>query len=250
MHRSHYDRFWADYLGVSTAELNTSGTSVAEHVGLRGYSGVWCFRRNHRLVISAPTEVVPHIRRHVESFDAANFSAAAFYEDLFGERFERLIGPAFQGWLPAMNAQPKTGARIEMLASESNPIVDRFRAMCAEDDWATSGLVEARQHFAAVFDGDQVVALAGYRPWTDEAGDVCMLTREDQRKKGFAAAAAWAVVSRASREGKLPLYQTLESNMGAIEVSRRLGYEPYARHVAIRLLRRDRTPIGRSETSG
>jgi hypothetical protein len=49
------------------------------------------------------------------------------------------------------------------------------------------------------------------------------------------------VVQRALNEGKLLLYQTLEANSGAVHIARKLGYEQYARHVAVRL-RNDRPP--------
>jgi GNAT superfamily N-acetyltransferase len=55
------------------------------------------------------------------------------------------------------------------------------------------------------------------------------------RGRGWAAATTSAVVGRALQEGKLLLYQTLETNMASISIARRLGYEQYARHVAVRL---------------
>ena len=42
-------------------------------------------------------------------------------------------------------------------------------------------------------------------------------------------------VKLALKEGKVPLYQTLESNVAAIKIARRLGYERYAQHFAVRL---------------
>jgi hypothetical protein len=35
----------------------------------------------------------------------------------------------------------------------------------------------------------------------------------------------------------LLLYQTLEANRGAVQIALNLGYEQYARHVAVRLKR-------------
>jgi hypothetical protein len=46
-----------------------------------------------------------------------------------------------------------------------------------------------------------------------------------------------AVVERALAEGKTLLYQTLESNLGAVGAARRVGYEQYATHLAVRLKR-------------
>jgi len=43
------------------------------------------------------------------------------------------------------------------------------------------------------------------------------------------------VVERALNKGKLLLYQTLEGNIGAVRIARRLGYEQYGRHVEVHL---------------
>src|SRR5262245_63994376 len=52
------DKFWADFLGVDPTDWSTIGVSVQPHVGLRGYRGLWCFRRNRRIVVSAPAQWV------------------------------------------------------------------------------------------------------------------------------------------------------------------------------------------------
>src|SRR5437773_11165857 len=53
--------------------------------------------------------------------------------------------------------------------------------------------------------------------------------------RGWATATTSALVERALNEGKVVLYQTLETNTAAIKIARQLGYEQYARHVAVRL---------------
>jgi predicted GNAT family acetyltransferase len=67
------------------------------------------------------------------------------------------------------------------------------------------------------------------------AGGPCILTHRAHRGRGWATATTSAVVGRALQEGKLLLYQTLETNMASISIARRLGFEQYARHVAVRL---------------
>jgi hypothetical protein len=109
-----YDRFWAQYLGITPAGLNQPGLSIAAHVGLEGYRDLWCFRRRDRTVVSAPPGWIPHLQ-----------------------------------------------SRLPEIGQEH--------------------LMDALQ------------------------------------------------------EGKLLLYQTLETNMASISIARRLGYEQYARHVAVRL---------------
>jgi hypothetical protein len=230
-----YDRFWAAFLGITPAELNERGTSVAAHVGLKGYNGVWFFRRNQRTVVSAPIDWVSVLRERVGDVDDATLLMTRFYEDIFGEQFERLVGPAFQGYLAPQGVRVGTSIEVHLLGSKGSADIDSFRVLCGHEAWEYSGLDEATQYWAAVHVGDRVVSLAGYRAWTEEAGDVCVLTHAAHRDSGFGTEAAQAVVSQALQDGKLLLYQTLESNIAAVKIARRIGYEPYARHVAVRL---------------
>jgi len=89
---------------------------------------------------------------------------------------------------------------------------------------------------AAICAGDRIVSLAGYNElWRAEAGGPGILTHRAYRGRGWATATTSAVVERALRGGKMLLYQTLESNIPSIRIAQRLGYEQYARHVAVRL---------------
>jgi predicted GNAT family acetyltransferase len=101
----------------------------------------------------------------------------------------------------------------------------------------SSGLDEVKHHMAARFAGKNIVAMAGYRPWSDQAGDPCVLTHPEFRGQGYGTAVVSPVVEAALENGKLLLYQTLEANRGAVQIALKLGYEQYARHVAIRLKR-------------
>ena len=64
-----------------------------------------------------------------------------------------------------------------------------------------------------------------------------MLTHPEFRRRRYGSAVVSLVVATALEEGKLLLYQTLEANRGAVRIALNLGYEQYARHVAVRLKR-------------
>jgi predicted GNAT family acetyltransferase len=95
---------------------------------------------------------------------------------------------------------------------------------------------------AAYLDGERIIAMAGYRPWNDGAGDPCVLTHPDHRGRGCGTAVVSLVVATALPQGKLLLYQTLEANRGAVQIALNLGYDQYARHLAIRLNRDSPSP--------
>ena len=59
--------------------------------------------------------------------------------------------------------------------------------------------------------------MAGYRAWSDIAGDPCVLTHPAYRAKGRGAAVVSMIVARALEDGKTLLYQTLEANAPAVK---------------------------------
>ena len=231
-----YDRFWAEYLGITPAELNLPGLSIAGHVGLQGYRGVWFFRRRDRLVVSASVGWLPHLQSRLPEIGREHLMEESVLRETFGSDFDRLVGPAYQGCLQPERFRPCVAPRVSFLAPGDAALVEAFRRECGEDAWEYAGFNDATSHLAAIREGDRVLSLAGYnRVWRDEAGGPCILTHRAHRGRGWATATTSAVVERALQEGKTLLYQTLEANTASIRLARRLGYEQYARHVAVRL---------------
>jgi GNAT superfamily N-acetyltransferase len=232
-----YDRFWAEYLGVDPSDWSRPGLCVNAHTGLKGYRGVWFFARGERMVISAPPGWVDYLRRY---FAAAGWRHMAIEESLtrtiFGDAFDRHIGPAFQGSLDPDDFRPVASLEVRLPTADDSDVVDAFASECGEAGWDQSGLAAATLYKSAFFEGSRVVAMAAYRAWNDGAGDPCVLTHPAYRRRGCGAAVVSATVECALAEQKLLLYQTLESNTAAIKLARQLGYQQYAMHIAVRLL--------------
>jgi GNAT superfamily N-acetyltransferase len=245
-----YDRFWAEYLGVDPSDWRRPGVSVNAHVGLKGYRGVWFFMRGERLVVSAPAGWVEYVRQHLAT---AGWQHLEIEESLtraiFGDAFDRHIGPAFQGSLDTDQFRPSGSGDVRPLTAVDTAAVEAFASDCRDAGWNQSGLEEATLYKAACFDGARVVAMAAYRAWNDRAGDPCVLTHPDYRRRGCGAAVVSATVRAALAQQRLLLYQTLESNMAAIRLAKQLGYQQYARHVAVRL-REDAPPNSHLKRTG
>jgi GNAT superfamily N-acetyltransferase len=234
---SRDDQFWAKYLGVAPSEWASEGVSVRAHVGLVGYRGLWCFRRRDRVVVSVPAGWAAPLAANLANCEPDALFNEAFLVELLGSDFERLIGPAFQGCLEVGRFRPAPSINVRFVGPNDSAAVERFRAECGADGWENGGLDKVKHHMAAYFDGQRIAAMAGYRPWNDLAGDPCVLTHPEFRRRGYGAAVVSLVVAAALDEGKLLLYQTLEANRGAVQIALNLGYEQYARHVAVRLKR-------------
>jgi len=231
------DQFWAEFLGVDASEWASRGVSVRPHVGLVGYCGVWCFSRASRTVVSAPGGWVASLSAKLEGCEPEALFDETFLLALLGNDFEGLIGPAFQGCLEAGRFRPVASTSVRFIGPDDAEAVKRFRADCGDEWDNSSGLDEVTNHMAAYFDGNRIAAMAGFRPWNGYAGDPCVLTHPEFRRRGYGAAVVSAVVGAALADGKLLLYQTLEANRGAVQIALNLGYDQYARHLAVRLKR-------------
>ena len=230
------DEFWAGFLGIDPSDWATSGVSVHEHVGLRGFRGFWCFRRNQRMVVSAPAAWVPRLTEIVRTEGASQgVMLQSFWLRALADDFEQTIGPAFQGRLESANFKPAPNQAVRPVDEDSDgSALHEFRMRCGPE-WNMPDKATFWRH--AYFDEGRIVALAGYRNWSDHAGDPCVITQPDARGRGRGTAVTSAVVAQALAHGKLLLYQTLESNEPAMRIALSLGYERYANHLAVRLKR-------------
>jgi GNAT superfamily N-acetyltransferase len=228
------DQFWATFLGVEPSDWGLPGVSIRAHVGLIGYRGLWCFRRREQVVVSAPEGWVPHLRARLSDGEADRLFDESYLANLLDDDFQCLIGPAFQGCLEPAAFRHVSAREVRALGREDGAAYEQLRAECGPEAVDDSGLLKSTEH-VGYFHGSTLLAVAGYRPWTDVAGDPCILTHTDFHGHGYGTAVASAVVQGALNAGKLLLYQTLEANVGAVHIARKLGYEQYARHVAVRL---------------
>jgi GNAT superfamily N-acetyltransferase len=230
------DIFWAEFLRVTPEDWDTPGLSVRLHAGLVNFRGLWSFRRKGRTVVSAPAGWVTPLSALV-SRPQERLLEESEWRAILGDDFDRAIGPAFQGCLDPARFR-KVHDENTRFVEQSDPAFSAFRSEFDPEEWEMAGLDEkVVSPIAACFVGSRIVAGAGYRSWSPTAGDPCVLTHRDFRGRGFGSAVVSAVVERALAEGKTLLYQTLESNLGAVGVARKVGYEQYATHLAVRLKR-------------
>jgi hypothetical protein len=227
------DRFWADFLGVDPTEWAGIGVSVQPHVGLRGYRGFWCFRRHRRAVVSAPASWVPRLAEIIVGRATDDLMRPTFWSRALARDFEQAVGPAFQGCLNPAEFKHKPSSSVRPVGDADGLAIGEFRTACGHD-WNMPD--NARLWRRAYFEEGIITAMAGYRSWSDNAGDPCVITRPDARSAARRGAAVTsAVIAEALANGKLLLYQTLESNEPAIRIALSLGYERYANHLAVRL---------------
>lgn len=228
------DRFWASFFGLDPAIWREPGTSLVPHVGLGDYEGIWSFRHAQRCVVSAPPGWLDRIRSHLADALLAELADEAWWRARLGASVSRVIGPAFQGCLEPAEFSPVTHERVELI-DDVTSAVRKFRAGIADHDWTNGGLDAVEAPAALVREGARIVAMCGYRAWSGMAGDPCVLVDPSFRDRGLGAAVTSAVVQAALAQERLVLYQTLESNEGALAIARRLGIRRFAAYLAVRL---------------
>jgi GNAT superfamily N-acetyltransferase len=229
-----HDQFWANFFGVPASDLNLSGISIVEHVGLAGYRGIWFFKHQDRLIVSAPAGWLAYLSANLKGVPEYQvLRDESFLKKLFGQHFERSIGPAYHGSLESVDFRPVTSSSVRSLVTGDSAARAMFQEACGLEAWDDSGLDEA-QHLVAYFEHERITAMAGFRAWADFVGDPCVLVHPDRRSRGLGTLVVSEVVRLALLENQV-LYQTLESNLAAVKLAQRLGYRRYASHVAVRL---------------
>ncbi len=225
------DSYWASFFGLSREDYAREALQIVPHCKLKGYRGVWMLRRGSATILSAPPELVP-------LSESALSSRITVTDDdliaLFAESGERIVGPAYQGYLVESRSRPEAaGAR--MLSSEDNTALLHLQQACGPEEWDHSDIHVGQAVAFGSFVGSQLVAACNYRM---EADDVCapgVITHPGYRGRGYGRSVLAAATEHAVSHSYLVLYQTLLANRPAIAIAEQLGYREYATSLAIRL---------------
>jgi GNAT superfamily N-acetyltransferase len=227
------DEFWSQFFGIETSIWSTPGLTVTQHVHFGDWRGIWFFRRAERWVIAAPVDWVERLRVSTANLDAQSFLQEETLRGLIGDAFDRCIGPAFRGYLDPAQFRPIVDPSVRPLTSADRPLIDAIADECRETGW--DPLQKGTQFQCASFHEGEIVALSGYRRWTDNVGDPFIFVRASHRRKGLGSAVTSAVVDQALLAGKMLLYQTLESNELSVRIALRLGYARDSTGMSVRL---------------
>lgn len=226
------EEFWGDFFGIEPQELDQPGARVVAHCGLGDYPGAWIFWRRGTVLLSTPAELVVATRQAVESAGGTN--APETLAHLFGQHAERLIGPAYQGYLDPGNFRRCNGPAVVPLLNRHS-LLDDLAAECEPDEWSAAGIDSARPEPCFVcLVGDRIVAAAQNAFWAESTVSPGLIVHPDFRGRGYGKAVLSATVSDALQQDHLVLYQTLWSNTCAVRAAAALGFTPFASHLAVR----------------
>lgn len=232
--RDSIDAFWTSYYGVAQEALGAPGVRVVPHAGLAGYRGLHGFaREGSDLLISAPPERVDGLR---EAMDGWSLETLCDRERLrsLGLQPRAILGPAFLGYTDARCFRPAPSLSVRRLEPEDRNAWEALRGACDDGDWEHGG-GDLEHPCAGWFEAGQLLALAHYELWGGSLAHIGVVTRPDAQGGGRGRAVVSALTGLALAEGLVPQYRTLEANRPSMALGRALGFEAYARTVAVRL---------------
>lgn len=235
MDRERIDAYWSAFLGVPAASLREPGIVVTAHAGLGDYRGLWLFVCGRAAVISAPADLRGAAERAFASARSSDLLSREYVVRALGRAAGKTVGPSYQGWLPAGHLRPIAHEEVRALASSEKTAVAKLRSAVSAEEWEHGGIEVDGPEILAIVDGERVLSLGQLRARAGGASDPCVLTHPAERGRGCAARVVCALVERAIAADRLVLYQTLMANAPAVAIARRLGFEPYATVLAVRL---------------
>jgi GNAT superfamily N-acetyltransferase len=230
------DAYWAAYFGLEPERLDRPGALVVPHAALAGYRGALAFRRGACGILSVPPALAASLLPVVSGRTADEVFDARFLEDLFGNRVDRLVGPAWLGYADASDFRPAATGGVRLLGDADEAALRRLASACGQPDWEHSDLDTGRPPIAARFVGDEIVAAAGYDVWGGALAHVGVATHPLHRGRGHGTAVASAIIETALSRGLIAQWRTLEANTPSTRIAAALGFRAYGATIAVRLL--------------
>jgi len=222
--------YWASHLGCSPEELFSLPLRVLTHgEDLNGCDGVVALFRGSAAIVSIPPEREAPLRDLLFSRPGA-FSPQILAAAL-SPVTERIVGPASISYSPkvAPPAHPPCDLGPEHAAARA-----ALQQACAPEDWEAGGGAEEDPSSGIFVDG-QLAAQAGYEVWGGTIAHISIVTHPAFRNRGYGRSAVAHAAHRALAAGLLPQYRTLETNGPSLRIARSLGFQSYARSLAVRL---------------
>jgi hypothetical protein len=154
-----------------------------------------------------------------------------------GDSAGEIVGPSFQGWLSAERFRPVASDGVQRVLEPGVAVLEALRSSCSPTEWEHGGIDVGAAEVWVSFQGEEAAALGQLRPGSGrDAVDPCVITHPAHRGRRHALRLVSAMSQEALSAGRLVLYQTLLSNVPAVSLALRLGFEQYATLLSVRLV--------------
>ena len=228
--------FWAAHLGCRDVQLSRPGTAVVRNgPGLAGFRGATAFLRPPACVLAVPEDWYGSVTSRLGHRPPAEVFDVALLGRMFGAAVGRVVGPAWLGYADASDHRPAPTRGTRLLGEQDQSQLRRLAAACGPTAWEHSGIDSGRPPVFGCFAGDTLAAAGMLEPWGDRLLQVGIVTDPAYRGRGYGKAVVSTMTAHGLALGGVVQYRTLEANLASVGIARSLGFQPFARTLAIRL---------------
>jgi GNAT superfamily N-acetyltransferase len=219
------DAFWSSQTSCDSADFDADDIVVVARPSSDGSDYAQVLRRKQRLQITCSASLFDLLRDATEGQSGDVVFDPGFLRQSLGSHVERIVGPAFLGYLDTVSSSPvDPGVRLLPLG-DAGALEDLRRGVSLQD-WEYSGLAPA-QPTVVCFDAGRAVSAAGYEVWAHRIAHIGVVTRLEARANGYGRKCVHAIAEYAIAQGLIAQYRTLYDNAGAMALARQLGFSEY-----------------------
>lgn len=234
------DAYWAGFFGCQIEDLHASNTLVVPHAALADYAGAYLMRTTEACIISVPGYLMSQTVDQLGILPPTDAFDAAVVSRRFGSTVERVIGPAYQGYVDGGAFRPVGRRETRVLDERDTLALHHLAEACGEEEWGHCGIGnDDRQVVFGCFDGDELAAAGMGEPRNGALWHIGIVTHPSYRGRGYGRAVVSAIAAYGLDLGLIPWYQTLQANISSITVARSLGFSQYATTLAVRFRQAD-----------
>jgi GNAT superfamily N-acetyltransferase len=228
--------FWAAHLGCSRAQLAQPVTSVVRNgPDLAGYRGVTVMSRPPACVVAVPGDWYEPVAGRLGRRPAAAVFDVPLLREVFGPAVDRVIGPAWVGYADAGDFTPAPTMGTRPLTDRDRPALRRLAEACGPTAWEHGGIRPGSSPVFGCHAGGELAAAGKLEPWGPRLLHVGIVTHPAHRGRGYGKAVVSAMTAHGLAAGGVVQYRTLEANLPSVGIARALGFQRFARTLAVRL---------------
>jgi GNAT superfamily N-acetyltransferase len=233
--RQRIDELWARRLGCEPSRMCTAGIHMLEGERTAAQAFVFVLSRAETLVLRGDRDATRQLRSHLGS--RAGLPAVEDVRAALGERIERIVGPACIAYRETAPELPDGVGEVRPVGAADHAALSRLRDAVTDEEWQHAGIAaDGDAPIFGAFQDERLLAAASFATLLGVAAHIGVVTHPSERGRG----AGRRVVAAAARAGAaqdlLLQYQTLESNEPSRRIASSLGFVPYARSLAVRLV--------------
>jgi hypothetical protein len=225
--------FWAREMAVAP-EVLLEGPPLTISVQSL-YNGVQLFLRDARLIVAVPEKLHEFVPRHLVRHAPETIFSVAFLEDLFRDRFEKILGPAHVAYADGSNFRGIFREGSRPLTEHDTPALELLAAGLTSGEMAQSGFDPKQFPACGVFSESVLVAAANYKIWESRLAHITVAVSAAHRGRGYAQAAVTGLSTAALAAGLVLQYRSLATNSPSLGVARALGFQKFATTLYLRL---------------